>query len=63
MQSNAVKAFRQRLIRAGFTDIHIDSYPEFKYIILYCDSPEGIAYKRKIDFEMIPFLPYVKYWV
>ena len=53
MQNNTVKAFRQRLVRAGFTDICIsNSYRG--YYFFSCISPDGVKIERLLtEIEMI----------
>lgn len=40
MQRNEVKAFRQRLIRAGFEDISVYNNCNGTYTV-YCTAPDG----------------------
>ena len=40
MQRNEIKAFRQRLTRAGFTNIHISSFADDMYYVS-CQSSDG----------------------
>ncbi len=47
MQSNIVKAFRQRLIRAGFTSVSIDCYGGFYFVS--CVSPDGDRVSKHMD--------------
>lgn len=47
MQSNVVKAFRQRLIRAGFTSVSIDCYGVFYFVS--CVSPDGDCISKHMD--------------
>ena len=47
MQNNDIKAFRQRLVRAGFTDIRIYDMG-FSFYHVLCISPIG----EKIDKRM-----------
>lgn len=41
MQRNEVKAFRQRLIRAGFEDISVYDNFDGTYTV-YCTAPDGM---------------------
>lgn len=47
MQNNVVKAFRQRLIRAGFRDITIYDCCNGEYIVYATDS-FGVEYRRRL---------------
>lgn len=59
MQSNAVKAFRQRLIRAGFKNIHISCYRDTVY--LSCLTRDNNIIQREYTCEQINYLPVIKY--
>ena len=48
MQNDVVKAFRQRLVRAGFTDIHIYVYADDLYNVR-CISPSGKRIYRRMS--------------
>lgn len=60
MQSNVVKAFRQRLVRCGFTCVRIFDYGQGLYRVSYV-SPEGITDYAYVRLSEMPFLPKVKY--
>lgn len=59
MQDNIVKAFRQRLIRAGFTDISIYDlhycYPG--YYDVDCISPNGEIIHRRLSLLKMSVIP------
>ncbi|MBE6767496.1 MAG: hypothetical protein E7549_01120 [Ruminococcaceae bacterium] len=55
MQENFIKAFRQRLLRAGFTDVSISGYCGLYYV--YCVSPSGEKICRVMDKEEIVNTP------
>ena len=61
MQRNEVKAFRQRLIRAGFKDIFISENVDGTYYVS-CKSPNGYYVKRLhmtvVQMNAIPHLVY-----
>ena len=58
MQNNEVKAFRQRLVRAGFTDICIfDCYNGLYQV--YCTFPDGKRINKKMSIEEICNTPRV----
>lgn len=58
MQSNIVKAFRQRLVRAGFTDINI--YDNFDgSFSVGCVSPQGERVRRRMFLSQIQNSPRV----
>ena len=61
MQDYRVRAFRQRLIRSGFKDVHIDCYSGCA--IVTCLSPCGEKIHRVFEFNDLPFLPVVKYLI
>ncbi len=61
MQTNTVKAFRQRLIRAGFTDVRLSQYHE--YIFLCCISPYGALIERTFTPDEVSSLPRKEYVV
>lgn len=48
MQDNVVKAFRQRLVRNGFTDVWINSCGDDTYIV-GCISPFGERIRRRMS--------------
>lgn len=60
MQNNEVKAFRQRLIRAGFKDISIkycyDGSGDYR---VSCVSPMGTPIHRRMDILMMRATPRV----
>lgn len=47
MQNNVVKAFRQRLVRGGFTDIYIYDNGDGSYSV-GCTSPDGDRIRRRM---------------
>lgn len=47
MQRNEIKAFRQRLVRAGFTKICIDHYGQGLYKV-FCIPPDGKGFISKM---------------
>ena len=61
MQRNEVKAFRQRLIRAGFNDVSIYDNCNGTYT-LYCTSPNGVRIIERslsvVQMNNIPRLVY-----
>lgn len=61
MQTNTVKAFRQRLIRAGFTNVRLSQYRDF--IILYCISPYGREIEKTYMVDEVSSLPRKEYVV
>lgn len=61
MQTNTVKAFRQRLIRAGFTNVRLSQYREF--IFLYCISPYGREIEKTYMVDEVSSLPRKEYVV
>ena len=61
MQDNKIKAFRQRLIRAGFKDIHIFCYKHC--VCLDCFSPRGEEIHRILVLKDLPYLPVVKIYI
>lgn len=59
MQDKNVRAFRQRLIRAGFTDASISCYRDDVY--LHCISPQNETIKRKYKLAEVKQYPVIKY--
>ena len=57
MQRNEIKAFRQRLVRAGFYDISI--YETYKGFNLYCYSPDGVKINKDMSIEEIRNTPHL----
>lgn len=47
MQNKKVRAFRQRLVRGGFTDISIYDNAYGRYTV-YCTSPDGEKIRRNM---------------
>lgn len=56
MQSNDIKAFRQRLLRAGFRDVSIYDNAYGRYTV-YCTSPIGEKIRRNMTLEEIRNTP------
>lgn len=57
MQHNDIKAFRQRLIRAGFKDVSIYSnFLESSYSV-FCISPNGERIYKKLTLVQIRNIP------
>lgn len=59
MQDKDVRAFRQRLIRAGFKEVSITCYRDEVY--LYCRSYNNEIIKRRYKLEEVKNYPVVKY--
>jgi hypothetical protein len=59
MQDKDVRAFRQRLLRAGFKDVSISCYRDDVY--LRCVSPQNEKIKRQYKLGDVKFLPVIKY--
>lgn len=57
MQCNEIKAFRQRLVRAGFYDISI--FETYNGYNLYCYSPDGVLINKDMTIEEIRNTPRV----
>ena len=60
MQNNIVKAFRQRLVRCGFTFVRIYNYGQGLFRVSYV-SPEGITDFAYVRLSEMPSLPRVQY--
>lgn len=58
MQSNVVKAFRQRLVRAGFTDIRIWDNFNGSYDVR-CYSPDNILINKRLTEVQMNCIPRV----
>lgn len=58
MQNKVVKAFRQRLVRAGFTDISIYNNYRGTYYVR-CVSPEGKAIQVQLTETQLDNIPRV----
>lgn len=56
MQSNDIKAFRQRLVRAQFTDISIYDNG-YGFYTVYCISPKGEKIQRRMSITEIRNTP------
>lgn len=56
MQSNVVKAFRQRLVRGGFTHIYIWNNYNGKYS-LDCVSPQGKYIRKELTENQMLNIP------
>lgn len=57
MQHNDIKAFRNRLVRAGFKDISIyNNYRNSSYQI-YCVSPSGERIRKILTLAQIRNIP------
>ena len=62
MQANEVKAFRQRLIRAGFDDISIYDNGNGTYT-LYCTAPNGVRIiERSLTVLQMNNIPHLVYF-
>lgn len=57
MQCNEIKAFRQRLVRAGFYDICI--YDTYNGYNLLCYSPDGVRINKVMTIDEIRNTPRV----
>lgn len=56
MQVNEIKAFRQRLVRAGFSNIHIYEYKYGLYHVI-CTKPNGQKVDSIFDLAQIRNIP------
>ncbi len=59
MEEKSVRAFRQRLIRAGFENVSIGRYRDIIY--LRCINPQNETVARQYKLEQIKSLPVKKY--
>lgn len=56
MQNNVVKAFRQRLVRGGFTDISIFERYDKSYSV-YCTDREYNTIRAHLTLEQMECIP------
>lgn len=61
MQNNAVKAFRQRLVRGGFTDISIFDVGNDEYVV-YCTDREGKDIRKRLTIAQMDNIPRTVYF-
>lgn len=59
MQDKDVRAFRQRLLRAGFKDVSLFCHRDDVY--LRCISPQNEKIERHYKLYDVRYLPVIKY--